>query len=38
MNAPFKPIDEAATSFVRRHMGATERGLGRDKRAFLTDP
>src|ERR1700736_1438326 len=27
MNAPFKPVDEAATSFVRRHIGPSPRDI-----------
>ncbi len=27
MNAPFKPVDEAATSFVRRHIGPSPRDV-----------
>ena len=27
MNAPFRPLDEAATSFVRRHIGPSPRDV-----------
>ena len=27
MNAPFKPINEAATDFVRRHVGPSPRDV-----------
>ena len=27
MNAPFKPINEAATDFVRRHIGPSPRDI-----------
>ena len=27
MNAPFKPADEAATTFVRRHIGPSPRDV-----------
>ncbi len=27
MNAPFKPTNEAATSFVRRHIGPSPRDV-----------